>query len=231
MSFLGLTRRSLAVPGVRHAVRFATQHLHLPWNFVAGVPVAQTFTLDLAPSTSVRYVLELGNAQGTASRISIRAGSRQLSIHASDYRAGYCAAEASADGFATVTNAIGFGAGRSRTFWFDNLNPNIIYQYRARCDGGRILTGQAQTRILGVDRRFQLRLRPPAWMTSAHPIQAVIFTGASPTSLSTVNTLLCTTGCTLEMPAVDGVLLYFRVEYRRPGNVTVAKGPIRAWAP
>jgi len=32
---------------------------------VAGVPVAQTFTLDLAPSTSVRYVLEPGDTIGS----------------------------------------------------------------------------------------------------------------------------------------------------------------------
>lgn len=176
---------------------------------------------------------QLSTAQGLTSQARLqRAGSRQLAIHASVYRAGYCAAEVSTNSFLTATPATTiFGEGRSRTFWFDNLNPSTLYQYRARCSNGSILTGQVPTRSVGVDRRFQLRFKPPLWMAGASAINAVIFTGTSATTLNTTTTLLCTTGCSFEIPAADGVLLYYRVEYRRPRDVTVASGPIRAWAP
>lgn len=175
---------------------------------------------------------ELRAAQGLTALARLQhTGSRQLAIQASTYQAGYCGAEASTDSFATATSATVLGQGRFRTFWFDNLNPNTLYQYRARCSNGQILTGQAQTRPLGVDRRFELRLKPPAWMSAGNTVTAVIFTGSSPATLNTSNTLPCNTGCTLRMPAIDGTLVYYKVEYHYPGNVTVAQGPVRAWAP
>ena len=175
---------------------------------------------------------ELNSALGATGRVKLKAvGSRQIAIDASIYVAGYCSAQASSDAFATTLQATSFGTGRSRIFWFDNLTPSTLYQYRARCKSGVILTGQAQTRPLGVDRRFQLKLKPPAWMTSTSSIDAVISTGSMPGSLTSTIILPCSTGCTLEQPASDGVIVYYRVEYRRPGNVVLATGPVRAWAP
>jgi len=175
---------------------------------------------------------ELLRAQGATSQARLqRVGSRQLGIQASTYLGGYCAAEASADSFVTKTSATVLGEGRSRTMWVDALLPNTIYQYRARCGNGPVLTGVAQTRATGVDRRFDLRLKPPAWMTITGAVRAVIRTGLSPSTLSESSNLLCTTGCTHIMPVVDGTLLYYKVDYRNAGDVTVASSPLRAWAP
>jgi len=175
---------------------------------------------------------ELSAAQGSTSQARLqRVGSRQLALQASTYRAGYCAAEASTDSFLTKTTASVFGEGRFRTFWFDNLSPGTVYQYRARCGNGSVLTGQTQTRNLGVDRRFELRLKPPVWLRSGNAVHAVISTGSSPATLNTTHTLACTSGCTLRLAATDGQLIYYKVQYQYPGNVTVAVSPIRAWAP
>ncbi len=170
--------------------------------------------------------LSLGSGRGTA-----QTGSRQIRLYASVYDAGFCEAEASSNGFANIVPGSQLGSGRARSFLFDNLTPGTTYEYRARCLHGPIIGGQATTRPVGVDRRFQLKLKPPSWMTETSGINAVILTGLTPTTLTTNATLPCTTGCTLEQPAVDGQPVYYRVDYVRTDNVKLATGSVRVWAP
>lgn len=172
---------------------------------------------------------ELFSAQGLTTQARIgRVGSRQASVLANAYKSGVCSAEASSDSFATITQASVLGSGRTRTFWFDNLNPDTPYQYRARCRDGVFTTGRFRTRVLGPDHRFQLRLKPPVGMAVAN---AVLYTGSSPANLTAITSLPCGSGCNFNLAAPDGVLLYYRVEYRRSSNAVVSAGPIRAWAP
>ena len=156
-----------------------------------------------------------------------RVGSRQAAVMASAYSNGPCTAQASIDSFSTLTEASVFGSGRSQNFWFDNLTPDTAYQYRLRCPDGVFVNG-FRTHPVGPTRRFQLNLTPPpAWAVT----NAVIYTGSSPGALSASATLACATGCTLNQAAVDGTILYYRVEYRRSNNAVISAGPVRAWTP